>query len=50
VEAVLSEDNVPSQWTSFTPLNAKQSAALKRSGGKITEKLDAKEGPECKKK
>ena len=41
--------DVPSQWASFTPLNAERSAALKEGGGNITEKLDPKEGPECKK-
>jgi ferredoxin len=51
VEAIYGEANVPAQWASFTPLNADKSAALKGSGeGHITEKTDAKEGPECKKK
>ena len=50
VEAIFAEANVPAQWTSFTPLNAEKSAALKDSGGHITEKQDPKEGPECKKK
>ena len=37
--------------TSFTPLNAEKSTALKAAGeGHITEKGDAQEGPECKKK
>ena len=49
VEAIFAEANVPSQWASFTPLNAERSAALKEGGGNITEKLDPKEGPECKK-
>jgi ferredoxin len=51
VEAIFAEANVPAQWTSFTPLNAERSAALKAANeGHITEKQDAKEGPECKKK
>src|SRR5262245_15304896 len=51
VEAIFAEANVPAQWASFTPLNAEKSAALKASDdGHITEKQDAKEGPECKKK
>jgi ferredoxin len=50
VEAIFAEANVPPQWTSFTQMNAERSAALKDSGGLITEKQDAKEGPECKKK
>jgi ferredoxin len=50
VEAIFAEANVPAQWTHYTALNAEKSAALKDSGGKITEKQDAKEGPTCKKK
>ncbi len=49
VEAIFAEANVPAQWTSYTPLNAERSAALKETGH-ITEKQDAKEGPGCKKK
>jgi ferredoxin len=50
VEAIFAEANVPSQWANYTQLNAEHSAALKDSGGKITEKQDPKEGPACKKK
>jgi ferredoxin len=50
VEAIFAEANVPAQWTHYTPLNAEKCAVLKESGGQITEKQDAKEGPECKKK
>ena len=51
VEAIFAEANVPAQWASFTPLNAERATALKDSGeGHITEKQDAQEGPECKKK
>ena len=50
VEAIFAEANVPSQWASFTQLNADKSAELKGGDGHITEKQDAKEGPECKKK
>ena len=51
VEAIFAEANVPAQWTNWTPINAEKSAALKESGtGHITEKGDAQEGPECKKK
>src|SRR6266496_898926 len=50
VEAIFAEANVPSQWASFTPLNAERSAAPKESGGGITEKSTPQEGPECKKK
>jgi ferredoxin len=51
VEAIFAEANVPAQWTSFTQVNADKSTALKDSGeGHITEKQDAQEGAECKKK
>jgi len=51
VEAIFAEANVPSQWTNYTPMNAEKSTAIKADGsGHITEKADAKEGPECKKK
>src|SRR5262249_38919826 len=51
VEAIFAEANVPAQWSSFTQLNAEKSAELKGSGaGHITEKQDAQEGAECKKK
>ena len=49
VEAIFAEANVPGQWASFTALNADESAKLKESGGGITEKQTAQEGPECKK-
>src|SRR6516165_9041291 len=32
VEAIFAEANVPAQWTSFTPLNAERSTALKDAG------------------
>ena len=47
VEAIFGEANVPAQWSSFTQLNAEKSAELKAAGHPITEKKDAKEGPEC---
>jgi ferredoxin len=52
VEAIFAEANVPSQWTDWTRINAEKSAELKPQGGDahITEKHDAKEGPQCKKK
>jgi ferredoxin len=51
VEAIYSEGNVPSQWTSFIQLNAEKATALKAAGNAhITEKQDAKEGPGCAKK
>ena len=51
VEAIFAEANVPAQWTEWTKINADKSAELKAAGGaQITEKQDAKEGPECKKK
>jgi ferredoxin len=52
VEAIFVESAVPAQWASFTQLNAEKAAPLKAAGGDahITEKADAKEGPDCKKK
>jgi len=51
VEAIFAEANVPSQWESYTAMNAEKAAALKGGDeGHITEKQDAKEGPLCKKK
>jgi ferredoxin len=51
VEAIFVEANVPAQWASFTQLNADKAGALKAANdGHITEKQDAKEGAECKKK
>ena len=47
VEAIFAEANVPAQWNSFTQLNAEKAAELKAAGAQITEKKDAKEGPEC---
>jgi ferredoxin len=47
VEAIFAEANTPAQWTSYVQLNAEKAAALKASGGHITEKQDAKEGPGC---
>src|ERR1700693_212244 len=49
VEAIFVEGNVPSKCTKFTQRNAHRAPALKDSGH-ITEKQEAKEGPECKKK
>src|SRR4051794_10139855 len=51
VEAIFAEANVPAQWANYTPMNAERSTAIKEAGnGHITEKGDAKEGPNCKKK
>jgi ferredoxin len=50
VEAIFAEANVPAQWAQYTPMNAEKSAAIKGTDGHITEKADAKEGPNCKKK
>jgi len=49
VSAIFSEHEVPSEWNHFIQLNADESAKLKNNGP-ITEKQDAKEGPDCKKK
>ena len=50
VEAIFRQEDVPSQWSSYIQLNADKCAALKTSGGHITEKSDPKEGPACNKK
>lgn len=51
VEAIYGESNVPGQWTTFIQLNSERAAALKGADeGHTTEKQDAKEGSECKKK
>jgi len=51
VEAIFAEANVPAQWTQWTQINADKAAEIKAAGtGHITEKADAKEGPQCKKK
>ena len=51
VEAIFAEANVPAQWTSFIQLNAEKAPPPQGRGeGHITEKGDAQEGPECKKK
>src|SRR4029077_19728966 len=48
VDAISAEAHTPAQWTSYIQLNADKSAALKGApGGHITEKQDAKEGPDC---
>jgi ferredoxin len=48
VEAIFHESNVPSQWTHFIRLNAERVAALKETGGGITERQEPKEGPACR--
>jgi ferredoxin len=51
VEAIFAEANVPAQWSKWTQINADKAGELKGSNtGHITEKMDPKEGPECKKK
>jgi ferredoxin len=48
VEAIFHEANVPPAWASFVPLNAEQAAALKATGGHITERQEPKRGPSCR--
>lgn len=50
VEAIYLDLHVPSAWTSYIQLNAERSAALKQTGGNITVRQDAKEGPGCAKR
>jgi ferredoxin len=48
VEAIFQELEVPRQWAHCTELNALRSAELKESGGNITAKQEAREGPGCR--
>jgi ferredoxin len=48
VEAIFQDTSVPTQWTEFIQLNADRSAALKASGGQLTEKQEALLGPGCR--
>jgi ferredoxin len=50
VEAIFHESNVPARWARFVALNAERVAVLKASGGSITQKQPAKEGPGCRRK
>ena len=51
VEAIFAEANVPAQWQNWIQINKDKAAEIKAAGtGHITEKMDAKEGPLCKKK
>jgi ferredoxin len=48
VEAIFEETSVPAQWVQYVALNAERTAALIAAReGHITEKQDAKEGPDC---
>jgi ferredoxin len=49
VEAIFAEHDVPARWHSCIALNAERSAALKESGGHITERQQPKEGAGCRK-
>ena len=48
VEAIFHESNVPRPWTQFIQLNAERAAALKQSGGHITERQEPRLGPGCR--
>src|SRR6266576_3364685 len=50
VEAIFPEANVPSSWAHFVQLNAERVEALKENGAHITEKIDAKMGPGCRRR
>jgi ferredoxin len=51
VEAIFSDPDVPSKWTSYIALNAERSAAIIASGvGHILEKQEPKLGPGCSKR
>jgi ferredoxin len=48
VAAIFPEASVPTEWTQFIQFNAERSAALKSSGGHITEKQEPLEGEGCR--
>jgi len=48
VEAIFHEANVPAPWVQFVQLNADRAAALKTTGGNVTERQAPKEGPDCR--
>jgi ferredoxin len=50
VEAIFAESDVPTKWAEFVRLNAERAAALKESGGHITERQEPKEGPGCRRR
>jgi ferredoxin len=47
VGAIFSDTEVPAKWHEYIAINAERSAALKESGGHITERQEPKEGPGC---
>src|SRR5438132_356853 len=47
VGAIFHDTNVPNQWVHFIQFNADRVLALKESGGNITDRREAKEGPAC---
>jgi ferredoxin len=47
VEAIFEETTVPGPWVQFVHLNADRAAALKATGGHITERQQPKLGPGC---
>jgi ferredoxin len=48
VEAIFHDAGVPAPWTQFVQLNAERAAALKASGGNITERQEPELGPGCR--
>jgi ferredoxin len=46
VDAIFHDSAVPERWAHFVALNAERSAALKETGGNITEKQEPRIG--CK--
>jgi ferredoxin len=47
VEAIYDEVRVPEKWRHYVALNAERVAALRGTGGHITEKQQPKEGKGC---
>jgi ferredoxin len=48
VEAIFRDVNVPGAWTQYVELNAERAAALKASGGPITQQQEPKKGAGCR--
>lgn len=49
VEAIFTDNDVPSQWQEYIDLNAERAAFLKENDGNITERQAPMEGPQCQK-
>ena len=50
VDAIFFDHDVPAKWFESIQLNLERTAALKKTGGNITEKRDPKLGPGCQRR